>query len=71
MEAALSESFESLSLGFPEIKKKQKEALFAVLQGKDVRLPTGYWKTIITAVFPKAFDTLHRQLKKHSIAICI
>ena len=55
------------------MKKQQKEASFAVLQGKDVfvRLPMGYGKMIITAVHPKAFDTLRGQLKKRSTVICI
>ena len=54
------------------MKKKQKGASFTVLQGKDVfvRLPTGYGE-ILTTVLLKVFDTLHGQLKKHSIVICI
>ena len=41
--------------------------------GKDVfvHLPTGYGKTIITAVFPGAFDRLQGCEGKHHIVLCV
>ena len=58
------------------MREKQKEAVLAVLRGKDVsvRLPTGYGKTIITAVLPGASDRLHtldRKPDMHFTVLCI
>ena len=44
--------------GFPELKDKQKEAIFSFLQGHDifVLLPTGFSKSVIYSVLPLVFD---------------
>ena len=45
-------------LGYDRLKEKQLEAAMLVLSGNDtlVSLPTGYRKSIIYAVLPRAFD---------------
>ena len=55
---AIAETFEELNVPYPALKDKQKEAIEAVLDGQDVfaSLPTGYGKTIITAMLPRSFD---------------
>ena len=73
IEAALSKSFDSLITSFPDMKDKQVDAVIGALSGNDVfiRLPTGYGKTIITAVLPHAFDILRFDGEKCSITLCI
>ena len=73
IEAALSKSFYSLITSFPDMKDKQVDAIIGALSGNDVFicLPTGYGKTIITAVLPHAFDILRFDGEKHSIVLCI
>ena len=43
-----------------DLKEKQKEAILAILERKDVFciLPTGYGKSIIYGVLPMTFDAL-------------
>ena len=71
METALQESFNSLNTGYPDLKPKQREAALAILSGRNafVRLPTGYRKTVITAVLPGAFNRTRKQ--QGSIILCI
>ena len=47
-------------LGFTEAKEKQKEAVVAFVNGKDVfvSLPTGYGKSLCYTCLPFLFDTL-------------
>ena len=47
-------------LGFTEAKEKQKEAVIAFVNGKDVfvSLPTGYGKSLCYTCLPFLFDTL-------------
>lgn len=73
LETALQESFEELTTSYSSMKPKQKVAALAALGGKDVfvRLPTGYGKTIITAVLPGAFDRLQGREGKHHIVLCV
>ena len=72
LESAIELSFNSLSTGHACIREKQKMAVLEVLSGKDVfvRLPTGYGKTIITAVLPGAFDRV-RNVERHCMVLCI
>ena len=72
LETAVQLSFESLSTGYLCIRDNQKEAVLAALSGKDVfiRLPTGYGKTLITAVLPGAFDRT-RQKERHFMVLCV
>ena len=50
----------ALSMGYQHLKEKQIEAASQVLFGKDtfVALPTGYGKSIVYALLPRAFDNL-------------
>ena len=72
-EEVLCQAFSGLSTTFSSLKPRQAEAALAVLQGKDifVRLPTGYGKTAIMAVLPKAFDILRGLQEPRSIVICV
>lgn len=56
LSAAIGES--AKQLGYTSLKEKQKEAAMAVLSGRDtfVALPTGYGKSVVYALLPKAFD---------------
>ncbi|XP_003391654.2 PREDICTED: ATP-dependent DNA helicase Q-like 3, partial [Amphimedon queenslandica] len=67
---ALVAAEETLGLS---LKEKQKEAVLAVLDGKDVfcALPTGYGKSIIYRILPTAFDYLLGREPGHSIVVCI
>ena len=75
LQEALQESFRSLSTGHEQMREKQKEAVLAILGGKDIFicLPTGYGKTIITAVLPRALDSLRtdREPDMHLMVLCI
>ena len=55
------------------LKEKQREALLLALEQNDVfvSLPTGYGKTIITALLPMAFDYLRNEPQKGSIVVCV
>ena len=57
-QGALFFAFNKLTVSYKTLKEKQKEAILAVLGGKDVlfSLPTGYGKTIVTALLPYGFD---------------
>ena len=60
----------ALSLGYQHLKEKQIEAACQVLSGKDtfIALPTGYGKSIVYALLPRAFDKLQgKWLAKNSI----
>ena len=48
------------SLGYPDLKKEQKEAMIKFISGRDVfvSLPTGFGKTVCYAALPMAFDHL-------------
>ena len=56
LSAAIDES--AKQLGYTLLKEKQKEAAMAVLSGCNtfVALPTGYEKSVVYALLPKAFD---------------
>ena len=47
-------------LGIEHLKNKQREAITALMEGKDVfvSLPTGLWKSLIYALLPYAFNTI-------------
>ena len=60
----------ALSMGYRHLKDKQIEAACQVLSGKDtfVALPTGYGKSFVYALLPRAFDKLQgKWLAKSSI----
>lgn len=48
-------------LGYDQLKDKQVESIEVFVGGSDafVSLPTGYGKSVIYAVLPIVFDTLH------------
>ena len=74
LQTIVQQSFENQSTGVAQMREKQKEAVLAVLGGKDifVRLPTGYGKTLITAAMPYAFDCLRRcESEGESWVLCI
>ena len=50
----------ALSMGYQHLKEKQIEAASQVFSGKNtfVALPTGYGKSIVYALLPRAFDKL-------------
>ena len=50
----------ALSMGYQQLKEKQIEAASQVLYAKDmfVAIPTGYGKSIVYALLPRAFDKL-------------
>ena len=62
----MSDSVESVleiavrSCGLKELKPKQREALLAFIDHRDVfvALPTGYGKSIIYGILPVVFDIL-------------
>ena len=58
LRTAIDES--AKQLGYTSLKEKQKEAAMAVLSGRDtfVALPTGYGKSVVYALLPKAFDII-------------
>ena len=58
MDIAESVRESAKELGYDRLKEKQLEAAMSVLSGNDtfVSLPTGYGKSIIYAVLPRAFD---------------
>ena len=76
VEDALQKSFEELHVPHRTLKLKQRDAALAILRGKNVfvRLPTGYGKTIVTGVLPRAFDHLHErtgpQMKAIVLIVC-
>ena len=72
MEEAIELSFRKLSTGHERIKEKQKRVVMEVLCGKDVFvcLPTGYGKTVITAVLPGAFDRVNKEEQRFMV-LCI
>ena len=71
-ETAIQLAFQSLSTGYACIRNRQKEAVLAVLCGKDVfvGLPTAYGKTVLTAVLPGVFDRM-REEERHFMVLCI
>ena len=46
--------------GFTQLRPKQREAVEALVSGKDVfvSLPTGYGKSVIYGILPSLFDKL-------------
>ena len=48
----------AVSVGYPELKRQQLEAMIAFMSGKDVFviLPTGFGKSLIYATLPLAYD---------------
>ena len=61
------------SLGFPELKPEQKEAVVAFISGKDVFvcLPTGFGKTLCYIVLPALFDVARGLPSGNSIIIVV
>ena len=51
----------ALSIGYPELKAEQLEAMKMFVSGRDVFvvLPTGFGKSLIFASLPLVFDTLN------------
>ena len=71
---AVKFSFSKLRTNFASLKKAQEEASIALLEGNDVfvRLPTGFGKTMITALLPFAFDyLLDTGSHAHSVILCV
>ena len=58
LKTVVSES--AKEIGYEKLKDKQVEAVETILGGSDVfvSLPTGYGKSVIYAVLPRAFDRL-------------
>ena len=58
MELATFVMESDMELGYDQLKDKQVEAAVSVLSGRDtfVSLPTGYGKSVIYALLPRAFD---------------
>ena len=50
----------AVSIGYPELKHQQLEAMITFMSGKDVSviLPAGYGKSLIYATLPLAYDAL-------------
>lgn len=50
----------AVSMGYPDLKREQSEAMMAFISGKDVFvvLPTGFGKSLIYAALPMAYDAL-------------
>ena len=71
-ETAIQLAFQSLLTGYACIRNRQKEAVLAVICDKDifVCLPTGYGKTVITAVLPGAFKRM-REEERPFMVLCI
>ena len=61
------------SLGFPELKPEQKEAVAAFISGKDVFvcLPMGFGKTLCYIVLPALFDVARGLPSGNSIIIVV
>ena len=61
--SAVTSAFQHLTTSYQHLKEEQAEAVKALLAGKEVfaQLPTGFGKTTILALLPRAltFDFLH------------
>ena len=72
-EIALEGARSKLRTTISTLRPQQKDSVLSILKGNDVfvRLPTGFGKTLITALLPFAFDNLLGYSTATSIVLCI
>lgn len=60
-------------LGYPELKKEQREAVLSFVQGKDVfvSLPMGYGKSLCYGMIPLVVDEMKAHKEPSSIVLVV
>ena len=75
MEISIDDAIDAAAarLGYEEVKSKQREAVRAIVNEKDVfvSLPTGYGKSLCYAMLPFVFDSVLSRPPSTSIVICV